>query len=271
MGDSAAEQNGPRTEALRRALGQVHDEAGAGRSVILRVLANAAPSRHCRHPAREPDPSGQSGAGSRDSCRADATIAPCFVRHAGGTVRPQEARNGGQQGVSGREGRAGGLLRDGMTIVAAASACAASPSLIDAIRRQRRQGPDRRLATMPASTIRPRHAAADAADPEDDQLLRRREQGVRAPVPGRRARGRVQPAGHAGRADPRRRRRHPGLLHQDRRRHAGRRGQGDRASSTARPTSWSAASSPTSRSSRPGRATTRATSSIGRPRATSTR
>ena len=44
--------------------------------------------------------------------------------------------------------------------------------------------------------------------------------------PGRRGRGRVQPARHAGRADPRRRRRHPGLLHQDRRRHAGRRGQG---------------------------------------------
>ena len=43
------------------------------------------------------------------------------------------------------------------------------------------------------------------------------------------------------------------------------------ASSTARPTSWSAASSATSRSSRPGRATARATSSTGRPRATSTR
>ncbi len=34
-----------------------------------------------------------------------------------------------------------------------------------------------------------------------------------------RARDRIQPAGHAGRAHPRRRRRHPGLLHQDRRRH----------------------------------------------------
>ena len=37
--------------------------------------------------------------------------------------------------------------------------------------------------------------------------------------PGRRAGARVQPAGHAGRAHPRRRRRHPRLLHQDRRRH----------------------------------------------------
>ena len=32
------------------------------------------------------------------------------------------------------------------------------------------------------------------------------------------------PAGHPGRAHPRRRRRHPRLLHQDRRRHPGRRG-----------------------------------------------
>ena len=38
--------------------------------------------------------------------------------------------------------------------------------------------------------------------------------------PGRRGRGGVQSARHAGRAHPRRRRRHSGLLHQDRRRHA---------------------------------------------------
>ncbi len=37
--------------------------------------------------------------------------------------------------------------------------------------------------------------------------------------PRRRAGDRIQPAGHAGRAHPRRRRRHPGLLHRDRRRH----------------------------------------------------
>jgi 3-oxoacid CoA-transferase subunit A len=41
-----------------------------------------------------------------------------------------------------------------------------------------------------------------------------------------RAGARVQPAGHAGRAHARRRRRHSGLLHQDRRRHGDRRGQG---------------------------------------------
>ena len=43
-----------------------------------------------------------------------------------------------------------------------------------------------------------------------------------------RARTRIQPAGHAGRAHPRRRRRHPGVFHQDRGRHPGRRGQGSR-------------------------------------------
>ena len=73
---------------------------------------------------------------------------------------------------------------------------------------------------------------------QDDQLVRRREQGVRAPVPGGRARGRADPAGHAGRAAARRRRRHPGVLHADRRRQSPiyRRGVAERkdcASSTA--------------------------------------
>ena len=61
---------------------------------------------------------------------------------------------------------------------------------------------------------------------QDDLQLRRREQGVRAPVPGRRTGAGVHAAGHAGREAARRRRRHPGLLHAHRRRHAGGRGQG---------------------------------------------
>ena len=44
--------------------------------------------------------------------------------------------------------------------------------------------------------------------------------------PRRRARARIHAAGHAGREAARRRRRHPGLLHAHRRRHAGGRGQG---------------------------------------------
>ena len=59
----------------------------------------------------------------------------------------------------------------------------------------------------------------------DDLLLRRGEQGVRAAVPLRRARGRADPAGHAGRADAGRRLRHPGVLHRDRWRHPGGRGR----------------------------------------------
>ena len=35
MGDISAEQNGPRTEALRRALRQVHDEAAAADLLFL--------------------------------------------------------------------------------------------------------------------------------------------------------------------------------------------------------------------------------------------
>ena len=74
---------------------------------------------------------------------------------------------------------------------------------------------------------RARPAARDRAGEEDDQFLRRREQDLRQALPRGQARDRVQPAGHAGRALPRRRRRHPRLLHQDRRRHRGRQGQGD--------------------------------------------
>ena len=109
------------------------------------------------------------------------------------------------------------------------------------------------------------------AGQEDDLVLCRRERRVHAPVSLGRAGAGIQPARHAGRADARRRRRHPRLLHQDRRRHGDRRGQGSTRISTARPISSSAGSSPTSRSSRPGRPTSRAISSSARPRATSTR
>ena len=122
-----------------------------------------------------------------------------------------------------------GLLRDDMTIVAGGfGLCGIPENLIDAHRRERRQGPDRGLQQLRRRRLGPRQAARPRQIKKMIQLLRRREQGVRAPVPGRRGRGRVQPARHAGRAHPRRRRRHPGLLHQDRRRHAGGRGQGDR-------------------------------------------
>ena len=50
----------------------------------------------------------------------------------------------------------------------------------------------------------PRAAARREADPADGRLLRGGEQGVRAAVPPRRARGRADPAGHPGRADARR-------------------------------------------------------------------
>src|SRR5690242_21292805 len=43
-------------------------------------------------------------------------------------------------------------------------------------------------------------AARAEADPTDGLVLRRGEQGVRAAVPGRRARSRADAAGHAGRA-----------------------------------------------------------------------
>ena len=69
----------------------------------------------------------------------------------------------------------------------------------------------------------PGRPAAGQAHRPDDLVVRRREQGVRAPVPHRRARGRADPAGHAGRAAARRRAGHPRVLHARRRRHPGRR------------------------------------------------
>ena len=120
-----------------------------------------------------------------------------------------------------------GVLFDGMTIAAGGfGLCGIPELLIAAIRDAGVEGPDRRLEQLWRRRLRPRRAAADAAGEEDDLLLRRRERRVHAPVPLRRARARVQPAGHPRRAHARRRRRHSGLLHQDRRRNGDRRGQG---------------------------------------------
>ena len=75
--------------------------------------------------------------------------------------------------------------------------------------------------------LRHRAAAQVAPGAEDDLHLRRREQGVRAPVPAEGNRGRTGAAGHVLRAHPRGGRGHRRLLHADRRRHAGGRGQGN--------------------------------------------
>ena len=120
-----------------------------------------------------------------------------------------------------------GLLFDGMTICAGGfGLCGIPERLIDAIQ----------ASGVKDLTIASNNAGIDNEGlgkllrtrqiEEDDLLLCRREQGVRAAISGRRARGRILPAGDARRALPRRRRRHSGLLHQDRRRHPGRRGQG---------------------------------------------
>ena len=165
-----------------------------------------------------------------------------------------------------------GLLFDGMTIAAGGfGLCGIPELLIAAIRDAGTKDITVASNNSGVDDFGLGRPAADPAGQEDDLVLRRRERRVHAPVPRGRARARVQPAGHAGRADARRRRRHPGLLHQDRRRHGDRRGQGaqgvrrrdlhPRARHRRRPR----------RSSRPGRATSRATSSIARPRATSIR
>ena len=120
-----------------------------------------------------------------------------------------------------------GLLRDGMTIMAGGfGLCGIPETLIEAMR-------DSGVKDL---TVVSNNAGVDGLGL--GMLLETRQikkmissyvgenKTVRAAVPRRRARDRIQPAGHAGRAHPRRRRRHSGLLHQDRRRHPGRRGQG---------------------------------------------
>jgi hypothetical protein len=135
----------------------------------------------------------------------------------------------------------------------------------------------------------PRDAAGRQAHPRTTGSYVGREQGVRAAVPRRRARGRADAAGHARRAAARRGSRHPGLLHAGRRRHARSPRAGCRcattaraacawpasprrpASSTGRRTSSSARSAPTSRSCTRATATATATSSTPARPPTSTR
>ena len=138
-----------------------------------------------------------------------------------------------------------------------------------------------------------RAAAVREADPADDLLLRGGEQGVRAAVPARGARGRADPAGHAGRADACRWHGHPRVLHRDRGRHAGGRGRAAvavrlrrqrgrwprrrrRCGPSRRPRATRSScsrrrSSPTSGWCGPGRATGTATWCSASPRGTSTR
>ena len=133
------------------------------------------------------------------------------------------------------------------------------------------QGPDGHFQQCRGGRLRPVAPAREPPDPQDDLVLHRREQVVRAAISGGRAGARAQSAGHAGRADQGGRRGHPRLLT---------RGPGSarssprasrRRSSTARPMSARPGCGPTSRSSRRGARTPRAISSSARPRATSIR
>ena len=121
-----------------------------------------------------------------------------------------------------------GLLHDNMTIAAGGfGLCGIPENLIQALVDERRQGPDDRRQQRRRRRFRHGTAAQDAPGEEGDRLLRRREQGVRAPGAGRRARAAADAAGHARREAARRRRGHPRLLHAHRVRHQARRRQGD--------------------------------------------
>ena len=101
-------------------------------------------------------------------------------------------------------------LFDGATLMAGGfGLCGIPENLIAAHPAQGDQGPDHHLQQLRHRRQGPGHPARERAGEEDDLQLRGREQDVRAPVPRRQAGGGAQPAGHAGRAHPRGRRRHP--------------------------------------------------------------
>ena len=84
-----------------------------------------------------------------------------------------------------------------------------------------RPGPGGRQQQLRRGRLGARPAAAGRRIRRDRRVVRGREQGVRAAVPGRRARGGADPAGHARRASSCRRERDRRLLHAHRRGHAG--------------------------------------------------
>ena len=113
-----------------------------------------------------------------------------------------------------------GVLKDGMLIMAGGfGLCGIPETLILAIRESGVKNLTVVSNNAGVDGVGPWPAARNAPDQEDDLVLRRREQDVRAAISRRRARNRIQPAGHACRTHPRRRRRHPGILHPHRRRH----------------------------------------------------
>ena len=121
-----------------------------------------------------------------------------------------------------------GLLHDNMTIAAGGFGLCGIPGKSHRrTARQRRERPHHRRQQRGRGWLRHGGFAHHPAGEKGDGLLRRREQGIRAPGAGGRTRTRTHPAGHTRRAVARGRRGHPGLLHPHRLRHQTDRGQGD--------------------------------------------
>jgi hypothetical protein len=79
-----------------------------------------------------------------------------------------------------------GLVHDDQLIaVGGFGLCGIPEALIDALRDTGAKEPHRHQQQRRRRWLRPGQAARNAPDQEDDFQLRRREQGVRAPVPGR--------------------------------------------------------------------------------------
>ena len=106
-----------------------------------------------------------------------------------------------EESLSRRESGAGRHVSDGMLIAPAGfGLCGMPETLIRALRDSGVKNLTVRLQQCRRRRRRPRPAAGNPADQEDDRVLCGREQAVRPAVPRRRTGDRVQPAGHAGRA-----------------------------------------------------------------------
>ncbi len=186
----------------------------------------AAPARHS-HPAQPILKHAPGSAGGLSACAtlADMVWNARWQRRADAAGRWREPMKKVHDGTA---SALDGVLFDGMTIMCGGFGLSGNPeTLIAALREHGVRDLTVISNNCGADGLGLWHAAGERPDPEDDQLLCRREQAVRAALPLRRAGAGAQPAGHPGRAHPRRRRRHPGLLHADRRRHRGRRGQAE--------------------------------------------
>ncbi len=186
------------------------------------------PTRPGRRPPGGNRPTSRPGRPDRLARRRRCCVALGRMAACGGEDR--ELRDDGEQGLCGRRGGAvGRLARRHDDHVGRVWAVRHSRGADRGDSCQRGEGSDGHFQQRRHRRCGVGRPAEDAAGPQDDQFVCRRERNIRATVSGRGVGDRVQPARHAGGADQGGRGWDPGVLHRDRGRDADRRGQGNQA------------------------------------------